>query len=661
MDQDQLANEIRDYLVNEIRVIRDPQNRKQILRDFDGRKFRHINEVAEVFVRLLLHGCDHPLLASLTADILSAFDDFQTATEERNKHLLRQCADRLSIRLEPFWKLVLYLTKGNEPREDGPGVKALLRDVLPRSWQEENPVDQFIAFAREWRHLTAHSAPDVSETDLRLYQEAAFGVYLLVVEENYDALANVVLSEAQRALRDRAGLERYLNKVANPPRLTEYYVPCAGQLDSVDGDSASLTDLFDRFLLDELSQVLVLVGEAGSGKSTFLRWKLADIAQEQLAQLATEGHLYQIPVYYSLRNLQCTEAGRVDQTLLRHVNGLGGWRLSHAAPEEMFGTRGISWVICLDGLDELRDWDVGIQMLERFLETYAAGTGSLIKIVLASRPGVLDNSWREQFAVLKIADWSEAEVQAYANQRLPDLADYFLGWLYINQLADLVRVPILLEMMADFWLQFRVEIEVEIESRDRLGSSEAVMVEEQGGADESASQLELTDQRIEPRSEQEEVDLLKLVSPVQATDYAIKGFLEHQLAKLSGHDRFQKVDRLVEALRQLAFALDGEVLIEADRARMLVGDDLDELVRMSLVTRHHQEVGFGHNMVKLCFAAKELGYRLPEEVTTQQQLRDFLSNLHGRPEFWQQCFAVAPQVLSPDVPYPVWLLPQFHQ
>jgi len=687
MDRDQLAEDLRIYLVEEIHVIRDPQDRQQILRDFSGTSHRNIEDVAEVFTRTLVHEGYHPLLAGLADDILSAFHDFRTAPGG-DKQQLRQCADCLAIRLEPFWKQVLYLAKGEEPCEDGPGAKKLLQSVLPHSWREGNPVDRFITFAREWRHTTAHNAPDVSEVDLRLYLEAAFGVYLLVVEENYETLADIVLGDVQRALRDQFGLGRYLDRLANPPRLTEYYVPSIGKLGGMNGDFDSLAELFDRFLLDEASRVLLLVGGAGSGKSTFLRWKLADIAKEELARLARERRLYRIPIYYPLRNLQCTEVARLDQTLLRHLAGVGRWRLSQATPEELFGAKGVSWVISLDGLDELRDWNLGIQIIEEFVDKFAE-TGPLVKVVLASRPEVLDDSWGDRFPVLRIESWSEVEIQEYAQRRTPGLTIPFLAWLNGGQLLDLVRIPLLLEKVTDRWLQSHIEIEEAVVSCELLKLSiRATLGEQRNGElleDQLQDQAELISEEIRQQVEQylpklEEVGLsdslvltaeqiqeqleqylLRLVPPVQAIDYAIRGLLEHQLAKLSGPERHRKVDGLLAALQKLAFELDGRPHLEAHQARQLVGDDLDDLIRMSLITHYRQEIRFGHDLVKLCLAAKEFGYRLPKDVETLQHLNDFLSKLHGRLEFWQQCFAVAPQVLSSEVPYPVWLLPQFSQ
>jgi hypothetical protein len=110
------------------------------------------------------------------------------------------------------------------------------------------------------------------------------------------------------------------------------------------------------------------------------------------------------------------------------------------------------------------------------------------------------------------------------------------------------------------------------------------------------------------------------------------------------------------ALRQLAFTLDGsDTPLDSDYARTLVGDELDQLVRMSLLVHGDQAVQFEHDLVKLCFAAKEFGYRLTREAGGTH-LGEFIKDLHGRQEFWKQCLRIAPLILPPDVPFPTDLL-----
>ena len=613
MTSNELADELYSHLVDEAPSIRAPWDWAKTIIEFDGTQAENVEDVADVLARLLLRGCSHEQLTDVGDDILTAFHDFWVASAKTDRVRMKRSVARLATKIEPFCKTLAYLLW---PQEFGgkPKFNKLLGKLLSSSWKDDkdNDLDRLIRFARGLRHSEAHSAPSVRTVDLFRNLEATLGVYMLIVAENYDRLAEAVRSEVERALRQETALDRYLRRPITQPRGTEHYVPCRGRYQGTDEESASLEDSLYSLIVDDSVRVILLIGEAGIGKTTFLQRLVVTLAEQEMERLATTGRIRTWPIYYPLSSLQCRERTRIDQVIFRRINQLGGFGLPPGTPsDEVFETADPLWLICLDGLDELKDWNVGINLIEDFIETYPQ-----VKIVLASRPEKLSEVWHEDYHPLTIEDWNDSQVKQYVRDRMyedSELAEDFLVWLQRSNLFNFVRIPILLKEVVDFWLSLREDLE------------------------------------------DSDADPLTVIPPVRAVDRAVKGLLSHQLSKLSGDNRHRRVDSLYKSLRKLAFKVEGHDTCEADGARMEIGDDLDDLVQMSLVVHRHQEVGFAYESVKLCFAAKEFGYKLSQAVE-DSCLPAFIRSLHGKRQFWKQCLALAPLVLPSDARFPTHLL-----
>lgn len=212
-----------------------------------------------------------------------------------------------------------------------------------------------------------------------------------------------------------------------------------------DEDDILLDNVVEQFLSDEEVRLLVLQGGAGCGKSTFL-WRLAaDHAEIGAAQMddiirqeefnSPPGH---IPLVLSLHGsgAQVDSEQKITDRLLDKANALGTfWNERPQRPWGLFERADLSWLICLDGLDEIWDDDGQRQFLNDALKPFM-DRFPRTKLILTSRPFAVEAGFRE---------WNRTGVASIRPLTLDEISDYLAAALpreaYDDALALLESEP----------------------------------------------------------------------------------------------------------------------------------------------------------------------------------------------------------------------------
>ncbi|WP_445527466.1 NACHT domain-containing protein [Streptomyces cyslabdanicus] len=206
----------------------------------------------------------------------------------------------------------------------------------------------------------------------------------------------------------------------------------------------------------ENAATCVLLGGPGGGKSTLLRATLADSADSWLS--GTTGKT--IPVMVSASALTGTDS--LPTALARTITG----DLRQAGLLDELGAdffrhpprAGVSWLVLVDGLDEIPDTDTRSTVLTMLANTAAAGTG-LYRFVVATRPlpatelGALG----QPVPRYELQPFSPDDLLTYATHWFRTLddpglhADAFLAGLERSRLEVLARTPLMASMLCQLY------------------------------------------------------------------------------------------------------------------------------------------------------------------------------------------------------------------
>lgn len=200
-----------------------------------------------------------------------------------------------------------------------------------------------------------------------------------------------------------------------------------------DSKGVPIRQIADEFLEENDARLLILQGAAGCGKSLFLQRLALSLVKEGAQDVEAAKRLEQfrppggfIPVLFSLRDL--TRSARADSARfteelckLLHVlwvNNKHGQRPKN--PEKLFANPNLHWLILLDGLDELGQYDHRrefLNVLLAFMRAYPR-----LRIVLTTRPvialeGVEHSRWVE------IAPLAETQIESFFSAYRTDRND----------------------------------------------------------------------------------------------------------------------------------------------------------------------------------------------------------------------------------------------
>jgi hypothetical protein len=213
-----------------------------------------------------------------------------------------------------------------------------------------------------------------------------------------------------------------------------------------------LEDVVEELLGDAHCSCLVISGEAGSGKSAFLRrlvnhW--AEVGQFEMQEAQRHREFGPpsgwIPIYFPLRAAAIPDEHSLSRALLHQTNRHAAlWVDDSQTPGQFFKHPKLHWLLCLDGLDEV--WDLGSQReLLTALRSFKRHHPR-VKIILTTRPDVNVPS---DFRKVEISVLSREQVLAYASSYIDkdyDAYEELITVLEVEpELWDLCAIPAYLE------------------------------------------------------------------------------------------------------------------------------------------------------------------------------------------------------------------------
>lgn len=425
-----------------------------------------------------------------------------------------------------------------------------------------------------------------------------------------------------------------------------------GYQDLYTTDGRLLQEVVTQFL-NGSETLLVIEGAAGSGKSAFVRrWIVAQTeAQLQAMEQKIEREEFTppvgwIPVYHRLRNEPVRTNYRLETRLLDVINKKSessfwsGKRPSQ--PEELFCKPDLHWVICLDGLDEVRTQEqqhIFIETLHGFLEAYPR-----VKVILTTRPDTGIGTLKTCGNTVTIAPFNDGPVMLYLKNWV-ESKDYaeFVEFLHSDdELWELCRTPACLEVAVGKMIEIAESKLSEPVELMKASSIEPAPIFE--------SSINDTVIIAVPKASDEDLTLLNPTTtdiPELAT-FRVGKVLDEMYRDLwdrerKRHSEFSSYEVLWwEQTGRLALKMDGIQfsILETEAQRALGATALRHVLGLGILRRDPRLVGFNTELTKAYFAAVWLrdcletndvsqARRLlaPATVAFQQRVRDLLEPL----------------------------------
>jgi len=222
-----------------------------------------------------------------------------------------------------------------------------------------------------------------------------------------------------------------LSDIFIAPRFRAPHNPQRGRVSQTQGTRGADT-LLD--VMYEDARHLVLRGDPGTGKSVLLRWLASLAAQHWRTRQARR----LVPVIVHAAKLASSDCGHVLHAELRD--------------DAQWLPPGASWLLMVDGLDEVVDVEDRGRIVERLRRGMPAFRGSAVRLVLASRPlAVLDEfppSLAQHFVLqpftgLQLEAFASAWFAGEAQQRM---AQEFMDEVRMSRMEGLAAIPALATM-----------------------------------------------------------------------------------------------------------------------------------------------------------------------------------------------------------------------
>ena len=226
--------------------------------------------------------------------------------------------------------------------------------------------------------------------------------------------------------------------------------------------SGNTIDVELKNFLESEEQLLVITAGPGTGKTTFLKRLIYNLSNESdyiLEGAVRRGEFlpppFWIPVFYSLRGLDVNDYQAFLSRLSYRINQIGKfWDNTPTKVDQIFETRDLKWLICLDGFDEIWSQDVRVSFLSAlrvFLMQFHR-----VKVLLTSRPGYEFDYEDLNGQLLEINSFSEADIESYISTSAQsiDQLEIILNSLKAEEdLWKLISIPRNLEVSIPYLLE----------------------------------------------------------------------------------------------------------------------------------------------------------------------------------------------------------------
>lgn len=421
---------------------------------------------------------------------------------------------------------------------------------------------------------------------------------------------------------------------------------------TIDDIGVPLRDGLDHFLSSG-KQILVLTGEAGSGKTTFLKQYVGYRAGMAEQNMDEEKPLEWVPAFFDLSKQHPPKYKRFVKIALHCFDEFDLLRLRNGShSQKIFADLNLHIVVCFDAFDEVprKHHTRAAQFIQQFAQEFAH-----LKIIITSRKGVLNAERFTNYQHIEIAAFSESDCLDYFSRYLRT-PEELLQWLQSDQLlATVMNTPLMIKATTEYWQsveQKREELaEEQIKMEQELIALEQELqkiYQDSETSEQETADLEERQKELEQRQASLDYDLAKLDSEISIPSFqkgqfsagVFRQLFDHEYKKsVNPQEKLLEISSLRKQLREFAFWIDGKyptaTLEQAQN--YLTNDQLLTLQTLGLLQHHFHtdQVSFANKLAKVYFATWEWIRRLENKGSnplTQEQIQN---------EFWQKCLPFA--------------------
>lgn len=553
---------------------------------------------------------------SMLKEIVYEFDRFTSATQADRERA--GFPAKLALKFEPFLKGISNIIYDDPLNKYDNKFRDLLERIFScfnEGWTKDsnNKLNRFIVYVRELRHVESHSVAHLNSLELAWRTVSGLALYLYVIAVNFDSLASNLLPKPVYLLRNINFLNEYLSRVIINAEIPKVFT-FAFCRDLTSGNLIDYEHVIGSINTTKSILPVLITASSGQGKTVLLNQIALQIAEEQLQLLKNDERITIFPIIFPLSELPTENLDKALNNIIRYIFRPYITDIHEIMDiGQLINAANIRWLICLDGLDEVNNWEMGIRIIRELVDSYPN-----VNWVTSCNSEFLRKTPNTRFFEYQIIEWTDEVIDRFVNTYGGVLlkADLKL-WLRQSGLQQLIRVPIHLNSVVKLWKEYEKLLDIDFENhRVKYGHN--------------------------PSS----------VSPFRAIDEIFNDYFEHYVSKLSGGNRVAYESSLRESLRKLAYIADGKNEVSIDRAKEIVKDDLDLLIRMGWISHREQTISFNNELVKLQLAAREFGWRLYKIFEDSQEsidLKNYIQHIHGSKEFWTRCLIHNHEVMPPDV------------
>ncbi|BBE08546.1 WD40 repeat-containing protein [Mycoavidus cysteinexigens] len=275
-------------------------------------------------------------------------------------------------------------------------------------------------------------------SDAELLREILRPLQCMAMQPNNAPLASLGIEGLQKKYLESLQKDREIKDA-----LAMYIAPECTSITNI-RERFSLEERVRDFLVSKEKKVLLLLGVAGSGKSTFNRY-LARSLWEAYNKEANKSGQTPIPLFISLSSLKEPNANLVSEYLKKE--GFTEGQIMDLKANYRF-------IFILDGYDEIKE-RTRLFYAENELDEWQA------KVIVTSRPEYLGDRYERQFhpkgqayllQTYQLAPFSDLSIEEYVNKyksTYPELGKRVSGYEEIlerSEVKELIRNPFLLKL-----------------------------------------------------------------------------------------------------------------------------------------------------------------------------------------------------------------------
>ena len=321
-----------------------------------------------------------------------------------------------------------------------------------------------------------------------------------------------------------------------------------------------------------------------------------------------------IPIYRELRDEKFNDHSDLAKQTIKWLNtNCNLFPILPANGQKLLSRSDGRWVLCLDGLDEIRkkqDIQNFACCLRSFIDDYPR-----VKVILSSRPDAIDPNWRKDFDVVIIASLTDEDIfhhfSSFASQEDQDYAKQVLG--DYPELFEVVRNPLYLKAFANVIFDKQDEPipvspqpprDITIQEPPKGDLPRDVIIQ-------YASNLEY-DKPLEEKSEKIDNDL---DNDVITEHLSVAGIIERMLSMLLEHDsknlyepgQPSKIIEGLSKLKLLAAKVDGQGVFDYELAHKEMNKILiNRYMSLGLIECVNTSLKFPHPLFQVYMAADHI-------------------------------------------------------